>query len=134
MAEARHTANESLNGIILKFTEQSEEFNQRISLVESTLNQGINKLATAVQTLASDTRDLKFRLIGDAALQSEGLVQQHGLTAKRLSDVEAMANSNKDHIKALKRERVIVFSVLGTTGAVIAWIKSVAFIKWLSGE
>jgi hypothetical protein len=134
MAEARHKANESLNGIILKFTEQNEEFHDRISLVESTLNQGINKLATAVQALASDTRDLKFRLIGDSALQSEGLVQQHGLTAKRLTDVETLANKNQDHLKALKRERVIVFSVLGTIGAVVAWIKSVALFKWLSGQ
>ncbi len=116
MTDTRHKGNEALNAIILQFTEQTERHETRIQTMETTINR-------MIQTLASDLRDIKTRLIGDAALQSDGLVQQHNGVITRLVVVEQKADKNRDDLNWIKRERIVVFSVIAGAGSVLAWIK-----------
>lgn len=130
-AEARHKANEEMNSIILQFNNAIEKFDSRIDNSEA----AIRGLANSVQpllSLAADIKAIHLRLIGDPALQSIGLIQQHTAVATELISLRTLAEKNETSIKWMKRERAIVVATLGTLGAVVTFIKGTAIIKWLS--
>ena len=128
--DVRHGANEELNATILELTLQQERHAARLDTIEGTIKMSLQPLIS----LSTDIKDIKVRLIGDPSLRSEGLIQEHSQVKLTLEKLEKVVTENKDQIKNLKRERVIVVSVLGGIGTVVAFLKSTALIKWLSNS
>jgi chromosome segregation ATPase len=130
-AVARHQANNELNKTIGTFSMQALRQEDRIDSIEASFHQLKASIEPLVE-LAKDLRDLKVRLIGDADLKSEGLVQEHIEVTKRLDQVEKTAGENRDSLRYLKWERRVVISVIMGVAAVVTFLKNSNFLQWLT--
>lgn len=123
----RHQANSALQVTIGKFGTEALKGADRIDHLErgmSEVSSDIKKLRESMSPFADLASDLKYRLVGDPDMKTDGLIAEHN-TMK-----DDMAEIKKD-VRDTKREQRIAITVLAAAATVIYFLQKSGAIDWL---
>ncbi len=149
--EKRHEGNGALNDALLAFQNTSEEQGQRLEVVEKVMLHDLPQLLRDMQII-------KFRIVGDDAMKTPGLVQQMNaldrevqllqprmdavekvvITVKvmetKLDTVSTLATATSWDLKIMKIVGGALATGFVTLGGFITWAKTTDIVNFLRAK
>jgi len=135
----RHRANSELQKGFIQIGLTAEQQNDRIGTIERNVIEvaaDIKDLRESMSPFADLAKDLKFRLLGDPVMQTEGLVEDHKKLKEsieqRLSAIQKSSEDNGKVAEKVKIEQRAIFVALAALGSIITWAQATGFFGFLS--